>query len=238
MAIRSSSAVNVSSVSDRLKRAASYQNMADSNGQVVLPLSADARSAGDPTISGKTPDYHLPWTGAQVEETLRKMMNFNPAEAGGVKVLASTSEQPADADSVMDAGNYTANFMTSTKSVWPAELADVSPVNMTVYEKDGGIYQMIESMGDNFTRFTTDNGTTWSVWSPKPIASGGIDDTDPEQPVEDPIEDIKDRLDKVEEDLDTVTEAGLSLGTTEQAEAMLDGKYDWDTGEIVQDQGT
>ena len=232
MAIRSSTAVSTSSAAARMARAEEMNKLAAQNGQLVMSLNAnsgiDTQANGDGTTP-KTPDYHLPWTGEVVEETLRKMMDFDPDQAGGVTVLPSTEGAPAQIDEVLDAGNYTANYMTSTLSVFPPDLTDVSPINLVVYEKDGIIYQMIEGMGDRYTRFTEDNGASWSVWSPKSTTSGGINTGDPETPAEDPIEDIQDRL----EQLETSLGASVTVGTAEQATAMLEGKYDWDTGEIT-----
>ena len=139
MAIRRSSVTSVTSAANRAARVANLST---------------TPTGGVTTYAGKTPDYHLPWTGAVVEETLRKMMEFDPSTAGGVIVLESSEGKPANADTVLDPGNYTANFMTGTS--WPSEIEGVTPTNLIVYEKDGIIYQMVEAMCDRFVRYSTD----------------------------------------------------------------------------------
>lgn len=225
MAIRRSNAVTLSSAKERQAKAAEYANVADYNGNVVMPLAASA------TSGEKTPDYHLPWTGAVVEETLRKMMDFDPASAGGVIVLESTAGEPAEIDGLIEPGNYTARYAKSTLRPFPEELTGVSPINIIVYEKDNVNYQMIEGMGDRYTRYSTDEGTSWSVWSDKATNTGGINrGDDPETPAEDPFKEVTDKV----TDLEQTVAKSVTLGTTEEATAMLEGKYDWDTGSITE----
>lgn len=225
MAIRRSSAISVSSAKERLERA---QSLVGADGQTILPMSmrtADVPMAAADTTE-KTPDYHLPWTGLVVEETLRKMMEFNPSEVGGIIVLESTETNPADADKVLDPGNYTANYMVSTGGSWPESFTGSTPTNLTVYSKDGVLYQIIESMGDKYARFSTDGGNTWSVWSPKSTNSGGIDTSGGEDtPAPDPVEDLKEEVEQIQQKLAN----GLTMSTEEVGQAMLDGTFDYDT---------
>lgn len=180
---------------------------------------ADVTSEGT-----KTPDYHLPWTGSVVEETLRKAMDLDPSEMGGVIVLPSTSSEPANIDSVLDPGNYVANYMTGTTG-FPSELAGVTPINLSVFTKDGILYQIVEGMGDKFARYSKDNGGTWSVFSPKATNSGGIDTSGTgQEPAPDPVEDLEDRVENIE----NIVSAGVSIGTEEDATKMLNGTYDYD----------
>lgn len=176
----------------------------------------------------KTPDYHLPWTGSVVEETLRKAMELNPSEMGGMVVLPSTSSEPANIDSVLDPGNYVANYMTGTTG-FPSELVGVTPINLSVFTKDGVLYQIVEGMGDKFARYSKDNGGTWSVFSPKATNSGGIDTSGSGQdPAPDPVEDLEDRVSAIETTIDTVVAGAVSVGTEEDATKMLNGTYDYD----------
>lgn len=178
----------------------------------------------DVTTESKTPDYHLPWTGAVVEETLRKAMELDPTEMGGVIVLESTYSTPANIDNVLDPGNYVANYMTATG--FPSELTGVVPVNVSVFLKNSILYQVVEGMGDKFARYSKDSGATWSVFSPKSTNSGGIDTSGSGQnPTPDPVEDLEDRVSALE----TLVAAGVSVGSEEDAEAMLDGTYDYDS---------
>lgn len=181
-----------------------------------------------------TPDYHLPWTGEVVEELLRKMYDFDPNTAGGITVLTSTESSPAESDTVLDAGNYVANYMTSTLSTWPSDLTGVTPINLIVYEKDGVLYQLIEGMGDRYVRYSSDTGTTWSEWESKPIASGGIgtgseDEKNALEQLQDDVSSITERLDA----LDTSIAGFVTVGTTEEATAMLNETYDWDNNTIT-----
>ena len=229
MAIRRSTAVSVTSASNRAARVAAMQ--LNESGVQAVP-----RAEGDTSSStGKTPDYHLPWTGEVVEETLRKMMEFDPATAGGIIILASTSSEPANADTVLDPGNYTADFMTGTG--WPSEIQGVTPTNLIVYEKDGVLYQLVEAMGDRYVRFSTDNGANWSVFSEKAVNTGGIDTSgEPDEPKPDPFEEMGDKITNIEQDitniqntLEEISSGSLAAGSVEEGEAMLDGTYDYDT---------
>lgn len=176
----------------------------------------------------KTPDYHLPWTGKVVEDTLRKAMEMDPSEMGGVLVLPSTYEEPANIDTVLDPGNYVANYMTATG--FPSELSGVTPINLQVFTKDGILYQIVEGLGDKFARYSKDNGVSWSVFSPKPINSGGIDTSGAgDVPTPDPIEELDKRVEALEDIIaGGVTVGGVTLGSTEDAQKMLDGTYDYD----------
>lgn len=203
MALEKSSAATLSTTAQRTAMAASAESVA------------------------KTPDYHLPWTGPVVEQALQKAMDLDPSSVGGILVVPSTSDTPANADDIVDPGEYIANFFTA--SDLPAELQGVTPVKLTVSIKDGIIYQEIEGLGDKWTRFSSDNGDTWSVWSPKPTASGGIDISgDPEVPTPDPIDDITDRLDKIEKNMSGTLTSGASFGSEEMAQQMLAKTYNYD----------
>ena len=222
MAIRRSSVTSVTSAANRAARVANLSTP-----------SADGATTYANGDTGKTPDYHLPWTGAVVEETLRKMMEFDPSTAGGVIVLESSEGSPANADTVLDPGNYTANFMTGTS--WPSEITGVTPTNLIVYEKDGIIYQLVEAMGDRFVRYSTDSGTSWSAWSEKAVNSGGIDTSgEPDTPKDDPFQDLVDRVDSIENQIETIVGGDtVSIGSTEEGQAILDGTFDYDTGTIT-----
>ena len=189
---------------------------------------AMANAAVAASSETSTPDYHLPWTGPVVEETLRKMMDFDPSTAGGVIALKSTAEAPANLDTVLDPGSYIANYVTATGL--PEDAQGVTPTTMTVFSKDGILYQVIDALGNKWARFSKDNGASWSVWSPKSTNSGDIDTSgDGSTPQEDPMEDITNQV-------NIFKTKGVTVGTTEQAAAMLAGKYDWDTGEVVDEE--
>lgn len=203
-------AKTLSSASTRTAAAATYS---------TYPTSTMADQTQTPT---KTPDYHLPWTGSKVEETLRKAMDLDPSTIGGVLVLASTAEEPANIDSVLDPGNYVANYMTGTG--FPSELTGVTPINLSVFTKDDILYQIVEGMGDKFARYSKDGGASWSVFSPKATNSGGIDTSGTGQdPAPDPVEDLDNRVTAIE----AIVSAGVTVGTTEDAQAMLNGTYDY-----------
>ena len=202
MALEKSSAVTLSSTAERTAMAAAAESVA------------------------KTPDYHLPWTGPVVQSAIQKAIDLDPNSIGGIHTLPSTSDQPANADDIIDPGEYIANFFTA--SDLPPELVGVTPVKLTVSVKGGVIYQEIEGLGDKWTRFSSDNGATWSVWSPKPTASGGIDISgDPEVPAPDPIDDITKRLTNIEKSMDATLKSGASIGTEAMAQQMLTKTYDY-----------
>lgn len=201
------------------KSAVSFQTSA--NERIAMAASASTQTT-------TTPDYHLPWTGAVVEATLRKMMDFNPGEVGGIIVLESSSDAPANIDSVVEPNNYTAKYMTGSN--WPEELKGASPVNLSVSTKDGVIYQLIESMGNKWIRYSTDDGGTWSKWIVKATNSGDIDTEDPDgDPPKDPVTIINENI----EVLQNFMKASITVGTEDIATAMLEGKFDYDTNAIV-----
>ena len=194
--------------------------MTSNQERVSMASSVQAKAEGT-----TTPDYHLPWTGEVVEETLRKMMNFDPSTAGGVIVLQSTSESPANLDTVLDPNNYTANYVTATGL--PEEAQGVTPTTMTVFLHDGITYQLIDALGNKWIRYTKDNGVSWSAWSPKSTTSGELDTSgDGSTPQEDPIEEMQTTVNIFKTE-------GVRVGDAETATAMLEGRYDWDTGEIT-----
>lgn len=186
-----------------------------------------AMAASAASTSTTTPDYHLPWTGAVVEETLRKMMNFNPNEVGGIVVLESSSDAPANIDSVVEPNNYTAKYMTATN--WISDLTGASPVNLSVFTQDGIVYQLVESMGNKWIRFSTDNGANWSDWIVKATNSGDINTEDPEEEQKDQITIINENLTQINNTL----AASITVGPTDIGEAMLNGTFDYDTNAIV-----
>ena len=194
--------------------------MTSNQERVSMASSVQAKTEGT-----TTPDYHLPWTGEVVEETLRKMMNFDPSTAGGVVVLQSTSESPANLDTVLDPNNYTANYVTATGL--PEEAQGVTPTTMTVFLHDGITYQVIDALGNKWIRYTKDNGASWSTWSPKSTNSGELDTSgDGSTPQTDPIEEMQTTVNIFKTE-------GVRVGDAETATAMLEGRYDWDTGEIT-----
>ena len=201
--------------------------MATKNSSVLLTSNEERASmlATALATSTSTPDYHLPWTGEVVEETLRKMMNFNPDSAGGVITLPSTAEAPANLDTVTDPGCYTAKYVTATGL--PEDAQGITPTNMTVFTSDGVLYQLIDALGNKWIRFSKDDGATWSVWSPKSTNAGDLDTSgDGSTPAEDPMVNITNQV-KI------FQESGARIGTEEMATAMLNGTYDYDTGEIT-----
>lgn len=200
------------------KSAVSFQTSA--NERIAMAASASTQAT-------TTPDYHLPWTGAVVEETLRKMMNFNPNDVGGIVVLESSSDAPANIDSVVEPNNYTAKYMTGSK--WPAELTGASPVNLSVSSKDNVIYQLVESMGNKWIRYSTDQGANWSDWIVKATNSGTIDTDDPEAEQKDQITIINENI----TNLQNFMAASITVGAEDIATAMLQGKFDYDTNAIV-----
>lgn len=202
MAVQKSSAVLLSSTDERIAMAAE----AAENGNI-----------------SKTPDYHLPWTGPVVEAALLKIMDLDVSGVGGIKVIESSSSTPANLDGLTDPGKYTVNYVTATD--FPEDLQGIVPLTVTVYEKDGVLYQLVEGMGDIYVRYSTDSGESWSAWSPKPTNSGGIDTSgEPEVPKPDPIVELTERVSKLE----TSAAGGVSIGSAEDATKMLAGTYDWD----------
>lgn len=200
--------------------------MMTSNQERIQMAQAAVAAAGETP----TPDYHLPWTGPVVEETLRKMMDFNPDEAGAVIVLTSTKEEPANLDTVLDPGNYVANYITATGL--PEDAQGITPNNISVVSKEDILYQIIECMGNKWIRYSKDAGDSWSAWSPKSTNSGEIDTSGTgEDPQPDPMEEITNQV-------NIFKTKGVQIGTAEQATAMLAGKYDWDTGTIQEEETT
>lgn len=176
----------------------------------------------------KTPDYHLPYTGEQVQFAIKKILELDLNKVGGFIILESSQENPADIDRVTDPGQYIANYITAT--LLPSELQDTHPVAVKVYYSGDTLYQITDAMGDTWYRFSKDGGETWSPWYPKSTTQGGCptefpDGVEPKDVItiiNEQIQDIYARLARC-----------ISLGQPEIATAMLEGRFDYDANKIA-----
>lgn len=190
-----------------------------------------------------TPDYHLLMTGEEVEELLNKIKNLNLDEIGGIVKISSTKENPANVDSIKEKGKYYADYMTGGDT-FPDELKQASPVYVTVTESTipgdpdpiNMVVKIAEANGNTYMSWSTDGGTSFSDWVAKPDGATDMPpeiDPDTQQPVSEitniknELEDIKDQI----QDLKDQSATALSLGPEAMATAMLNGTYDYDTGE-------
>ena len=142
----------------------------------------------------------------------------------------------------MKTGEKILRFLENDARLTPAQIAvmlnkEEGDIRALIedYEKDGVIYQLVEAMGDRFVRYSTDSGASWSAWSEKAVNSGGIDTSgEPDEPKEDPFQDLVDRVDGIEGQIETIVGGDtVSIGSTEEGQAILDGTYDYDTGTIT-----
>jgi hypothetical protein len=160
-----------------------------------------------------------------VEQALKKAIDLNVDEVGGVKVVQSTESKPANIDGLVDPGEYTSNYISATDL--PEDLQGVTPTKITVYTKDGVLYQVVEGLGDVWVRFSSDEGDTWSAWSPKPMQSGGINTEDPEVVQPDEFETLKKKVEGLSNSVSQIEGDIATWGTAEVGAAMLDGTYDY-----------
>lgn len=185
-----------------------------------------------------TPDYHLPYTGDEVEAGLKKAIELDTSGVGGVTVLTS----PANLDELTEAGDYIVDYATA--ATFPAEFEGMTPIRISnTITADGALIQVIEAAGNKYYRYLTE-GSEFSAFAEKTLNSGALDTT------ADPNEDQPSELDVLEESVTTistsVTELSetvtniqntlenldidvdvMSLGTEANATAMLDGTYDY-----------
>ena len=192
----------------------------------------------------KTPDYHLPFTGIQVEDALWKIIRLDLHDTGGIKILESSPEAPSNLDTLLDGGNYVTDYAQA--ATFPDEFVGLKPLNIHVTEKDNGdgsrsVIQILEAGGNRYYRWTKDEGTTWSAFPPKPTNSGPIDMSgDPTAPPgKDPITIINetlntygDRLDDIDEDITLINKkllSSLRVGESSVALQILAGTFDYDT---------
>lgn len=166
-------------------------------------------------------DYHLPWTGEVVQETLQKAMDIDLDGIGGVTIIESSTTEKADVDSVTDKGNYTIEYPDD--SDFPDEAKGVSPVTLNVYEQDGLLIQLLEAAGNRYIRWFDETTGRWSVWSPK-TDNSEIDTSDPSTPADDPIEKLDERVTTLE---NATVEADVKWGSVADAQKMLAGTYDY-----------
>lgn len=185
----------------------------------------------------KVPDYHLPYTGDQTSFAIKKILELDLHGVGGIYILDSTKENPANLDTVADPGKYVANYVTATGI--PPDVAGCTPVSMDVFTKDGYIFQLTDSMGDLYYRYSNDGGNTWSIWIPKSSTSGGLpiipEGQDPTIPPKDAITIINEHLTKIDGDITTIQgditnikRDMLHLGPEATATAMLAKTFDYD----------
>lgn len=193
-----------------------------------------------------TPDYHLLMTGEEVEALLNKIKNLNLDEIGGIIKIESSQESPANVDSITEKGKYYADYMTGGDT-FPDELKQASPVYVTITESTipgdpdptNLVVKVAEANGNTYMSWSTDGGSNWSDWVSKPDGATKMPpDLDPDtgKPVseiteiEGEIENIKDDIQDI---LDQIGQGGsdLTLGSEAMGDAMLDGTYDYDTGE-------
>ena len=200
--------------------------ISESNNTAAYRAALAAAAIAD-TIQ-KTPDYHLPYTGEQVQFAIKKILELDLNKVGGFIVLESTVDNPANIDNVVDPGQYIANYIYATGL--PDDLADTHPVAVKVYYTGDTLYQITDAMGDTWYRFSKDGGETWSPWYPKSSTQGGCptewpDGTEPKDVItiiNEAIEDIYSRLARC-----------ISLGQPEIAKAMLEYRFDYDLNSIA-----
>lgn len=211
-------------------------------------ISAQADEGGAASGSNlKTPDYHLPFTGPEVEDALWKIIRLNLNEVGGVTIIESTADAPANLDIIVDPGNYTLEYAQA--ATFPDTLVGVTVLNLGVFkDADGTLIQILEGAGQTWYRFSKDEGQTWSQFAVKstngPIdTSGNV--TDP--PGKDPITILNEHAQKVDQDIssintsitninkeiqdlkNSVSGSMLWLGTTTVGTQIVNGTFDYDT---------
>lgn len=176
----------------------------------------------------RTPDYHLPYTGEQVQFAIKKILELDLNHVGGIIILPSSENDPAWLDNVTDLGHYIAIYVDGTGL--PDEVKNAHPVIITNFEYNGILFQTTSSMGDTWYRFSKDGGETWSKWYPKSTTSGGLPTEWPEgvEP-KDMITIINEKLD----DIYYLLSHNLNLAQPEIAQAMLEKRFDYDTQQIA-----
>lgn len=218
-------------------------------------MSAKARTAaatndgGTPTAFAegdsnlKTPDYHLPFTGPQVEDALWKIIKLDLKDTGGIKVIESTKDTPHNLDLLKEKGNYVIDYVTA--STFPDPLKGYSPINVSVYtDPNNNLFQLIEAGGIKYYRLSKDNGTTWSIWYPKATnspdnidSSGTLPTTPPVDPVEKLQTDVTNiqtavgkhtnEITNIKNSITTINGSMLKLGTTAQGTQIINGTFDY-----------
>lgn len=194
----------------------SSDNIYIAGGATRMGLAANVQS----TTSGNA-DYHLPWTGEVVQETLQKAMDIDLDGIGGIKIIESTESHPANPNTLKDKGSYTIDYIDD--SDFPEDVQGISPVQMYIYEQDGVLMQLLEAGGNCYLRWFDESTGLWSVWSPK-TDNGKIDTSDPSTPTPDPIEELDRRVTALE---GQTVDADVKWGTVEDARKMIAGTYDY-----------
>ena len=195
----------------------SSDNIYIAGGATRMGLASNIQS----TTSGNS-DYHLPWTGEVVQETLQKAMDIDLSGIGGIKTVESDATHPANPNELMEKGSYTINYVDD--SDFPDDVKGISPVQMYIYEQDGILMQLLEAGGNSYIRWFDESTGLWSVWSPK-TDNGKIDTSDPSVPAEDPIQELDERVTILE---NATVEADVKWGSVEDAQKMIAGTYDYD----------
>lgn len=195
----------------------------------------------------KTPDYHLPFTGPEVEDALWKIIRLDLNEVGGVTIIESTPDAPANLDVIVEPGNYTLEYAQA--ATFPDELVGVTILNLGVFRQaDGTLIQILEGAGQTWYRFSKDEGQTWSQFAIKstngPIDTSGDPTTppgkDPITILEEHADEVDRKLQQIDQDLTDITEqinnmqtsitdSMLWLGSAEVGTQIVNGTFDYDT---------
>lgn len=233
----------------RAAMAASAANMMSEDSGI----SAQADTSGAASGSNlRTPDYHLPFTGPEVEDALWKIINLKIEGVGGITIIESSVDAPYNLDLLVNPGNYVLDYAQS--NTFPDSLKGVTVLNVSVYRNaQGHLIQIMEAAGQKWYRFSQNGGLTWSAWAVK--TTNGPDDIDttrdPAQPApKDPITvleenqaelekkigdvntaigNINTRITNLETSISNLSGSMLKLGPADTATKILNGTFDYDT---------
>ena len=125
--------------------------------------------------------YQLSYSGPEVDEALGRVLNEEPADpnVSHIKDLESTETVPYNLDNLVETGIFRCMYLDP--ATVPEEVAKAHPVFIFAASVEGaspgtGYTTQTITIGlKNYTRSSSDGGTSWSEWDyPKEITAAEV----------------------------------------------------------------
>lgn len=126
--------------------------------------------------------YISRYTGEEIDEALGKALLFDPSSNGWI-YISSSPDDKIDLDELTSNGNFIVDYCSNK----PQELQDISPINLSVFDKDDQMYQSITLMDNVYYRQYNRNTGEYTPWKTKKTTNTVYIDEVPQEPTENTI---------------------------------------------------
>ena len=187
----------------------------------------------------KNPDYHLRLSGDQTAAALQKIIEADLSGLGIYKLITSTADSPANLNGIKDIGNYQIEYVTG--ATVPEELINSTPVMVSCTNVNGILVKVASVAENRYMSWSEDAGETWSAWVRKvDNATKFPPEVDSEgNPIQGmTVEEMQEKIEQISQMLGLAGEGAKGaavFGTTEEADAILAGTYDFDQTPVTPD---